>query len=132
MQQLRDVIANPMRSFLRKKTCFWYCFSETYILIYCTFFDCCKVKKTFKRFHLEAPEAYKFKQILGRFLASDKPTVAKPFAAYPAAAYPKLPENHQLHKISSDKMPPNQMPQKLKMPQPNCSLTACQKTKHAY
>ncbi len=65
MWQLNDSTANPMRSFLRKKTCFGYCFSETNILIFCTSFACCKVKKTLRRFQLEAPRAYKCKQILG-------------------------------------------------------------------
>ncbi len=64
MWQLRDSTADPMRRFLRKKACLGYCFSETNIFILCTSFSCCQVKKTLRRFQLEAPRAYKCKQIL--------------------------------------------------------------------
>ena len=54
-----------LSSFLRRKTSFGYCFSETHILWFVYFLCLCKVKKTFGRFQLEAPRAYKCKQILG-------------------------------------------------------------------
>ena len=46
MWQLKDSTANPMRSFLRKKTSFGYCFSETNILILCNYFVLHKLLKT--------------------------------------------------------------------------------------
>ncbi len=44
---------------------FVYCFSETHILQFVYFLCCCKVTRTFGKFQLEAPRAYKCKQILG-------------------------------------------------------------------
>ena len=48
-----------------EETIFGYCFSETNILWFEYFRCCCKVKRTFGKFQLEASRAYKCKQILG-------------------------------------------------------------------
>ena len=48
-----------------EETSFGYCFSETNILWFEYFLCLCKGRTTFERFQLEAPRAYKCKQILG-------------------------------------------------------------------
>ena len=63
-----------LRSFLRRKASFGYCFSETNILWLCTSFVLHKVKKTFGRFQVKGHRAYQCKKILGLCQHAEKST----------------------------------------------------------
>ena len=64
-EELPILVWDVSQKLSEKKTYFGYCFSETNISWFEYFLCCYKVKRAFGKFQLEAPRAYKCKQILG-------------------------------------------------------------------